>query len=187
MGGNQKSHEQQTSTRGNCSRCAEPLSNKVNYCIRCGKVAEITLFWDDTGRAHYCVNHPQTQIELGCGLCGDAICPECYTEKMYPFASSVPIPICPTCATTSKLLESAYIAERQRSGYCPNHTNQRAQHSCSNCGAVLCLDCVYFTKRGLFRVKIDKGPFCIACLRKHDPKHGFNLLSARKAIAAGML
>jgi len=164
--------KQNDEASGKCKRCSSPLTNRVNYCVHCGEVFTRTLFYEPAGTI-YCVNHPENEVELGCGLCGDPICKECYAEQFDLFSSPVPIPCCPKCATEKKRLSAAYFAEHERYvaervglGYCPNHTEQRANWNCIECKSLLCTESLYFTLRVWLFKRVDQGPICHNCLKR---------------------
>jgi len=147
-----------------CLRCWTPVSTDRGYCRTCGKTTLVfSTPVDAQGQA--CFRHADRVASRFCCLCSRPICEECKAKETFPMTTVASLWHCRECVAESSGLESEFFATLKRAGSCAKDGDTPAAFSCKTCSLPLCLSCAYFTAKGLFRKRVDDGPFCLACFR----------------------
>ena len=81
-----------------------------------------------------------------------------------------PLYYCRECSARRTKLETDFIADIAEGRACAKHPDAPAHHLCRECGLPLCPKCAYFTVRGSFHARPDRGPYCLTCFRTATPR-----------------
>jgi hypothetical protein len=149
---------------GRCYRCFTVESQECGFCLKCGRLRH---YLADTNEyeGRMCVNHANSQATSCCCLCGKAVCAACVEKEGYSISAASRLPYCKACCLSSLETERRYLATLQERRCCSKHTDLTARFTCQGCSMPLCEFCSYFKRRGLLRVKVGEGPYCLACFR----------------------
>jgi hypothetical protein len=149
-----------------CLRCFAPISPQDEYafCTRCGEISTVFDMPEKTkGRCEY--HFDRTAIGY-CVLCAKPICSDCVDYTTRPFWPPIPRHHCKRCVQLAKTTEQRFFDHLGASGVCAKHEGVLAAHICKKCGLPLCPPCACFRKRGLLRVHLGDGPYCLVCFRQ---------------------
>jgi hypothetical protein len=149
---------------GRCYRCFTVYSEECGFCLKCGR---LTHYFVDSNEceSRRCVNHAESQTSTCCCLCGKPICASCVEKEGDSFSAGSRLPYCKACCRLSSETECKYLMTLQERKCCSKHTNLAGRFTCTECSMPLCEFCSYFKRRGVLRLKLGEGPYCLACFR----------------------
>jgi hypothetical protein len=147
-----------------CLRCWTPIAQDLAYCATCGHATLVfhSLPLED---GEPCSVHNDRAAEWTCCLCERPICRECCALETHPFTTVGPLWHCQHCIDAAKAIEAKYFRTLAERNCCSKHTDLPTAFTCKRCGLPLCLSCAYFTAKGLFKKRVNDGPYCLGCFR----------------------
>jgi hypothetical protein len=134
------------------------------YCLNCGKSIGVFDMRDqpEPGR---CVYHSDRKAKAYCACCANPICAGCEGRRGFSFFGHFDTPHCRHCLETMSQIEGDFLARLDRHKICAKHPDQPARFRCKVCGLLHCDYCLYFVTKGIFRIGIARGPYCLTCFR----------------------
>lgn len=171
---------------GWCLRCFTPYDDKADFafCARCGKYGTVFVPTGATGKCKYDGNAAVGE----CCLCSKPVCESCKGKSHLSLASGIPLLYCQHCLKKSAEIETGFLNEISAKGLCLKHPQMPSRFRCIECSDPLCPYCSYFRRKGLFKNRLNGGPYCLVCFRlKRFPPSERKWLSGFDAIKLSLL
>jgi hypothetical protein len=170
-----------------CLRCWSERSPDFGFCLTCGNSL---YFFSNYGREKglLCRDHPQAPAAAICCWCAEPVCQDCIEAEGLSFVVFQSLSYCRKCRKRAAETDRTFMAALQGSGCCIKHRNEAALFKCSTCTFPLCEVCTYFKRKGIFRVRIGAGPFCLGCFRiAYSGSERRFWISGREALAQSLV